>query len=71
MHVTCIAHLIHSCAMRARTHFKEIDNLVTSLKAATIKNKDRQNDSREPGLPAPPRSSSHRMVNLVENWFLL
>ena len=54
MHVTCIAHLIHSCVMRARTHFKKIDNLITSLKAATIKNKDRQNDSREPGLPAPP-----------------
>ena len=25
MHVTCVAHLLHNCAMRVRAHFKNID----------------------------------------------
>ena len=40
MHVTCVAHLLHNCAMRA--HFKNIDEVIATIKAATIKNKDRK-----------------------------
>ena len=25
MHVTCVVHLLHNCAMRVRAHFKSID----------------------------------------------
>ena len=39
MHVTCVAHLLHNCAMRVRAHFKNIDEII-----ATIKNKDRKKD---------------------------
>ena len=54
MHVSCTAHLLHNCAMRVRAFFKNIDDVVATIKAATIKNKDRKNDFREAGLPSPP-----------------
>ena len=55
MHVTCVAHLIlHNCAMRVRAHFKNIDEVIATIKAATIKNKDRKKDFHNAGLPSPP-----------------
>ena len=54
MHVTCVAHLLHNCAMRVRAYFKNIDNVVATIKAATIKNKDRKNDFHEAGLSSLP-----------------
>ena len=54
MHVTCIAHLLHNCAMRVRAHFKNIDEMITTIKAATIKNKDRKKDFHDAGLPSSP-----------------
>ena len=49
MHVTCVAHLLHNCAMRVRAHFKNIDEII-----ATIKNKNRKKDFHDAGLPSPP-----------------
>ena len=37
MHVTCVAHLLHNCAMRVRAHFKNIDEIIATIKSATIK----------------------------------
>ena len=54
MHVTCVAHLLHNCAMRVRAHFKNIDEIIATIKAATIKNKDRKKDLHDAGLPSPP-----------------
>ena len=54
MHVTCVAHLLHNCAMRVRAHFKNIDEVIATIKAATIKNKDRKKDFHNAGLPYPP-----------------
>ena len=34
--------------------FKNTDDVVATIKAATINNKDRKNEFREPGLPSPP-----------------
>ena len=53
MHVTCVAHLLHNCAMRVRAHFKNIDKIMATIKAATIKNKDRKKDFYDAGLPSP------------------
>ena len=39
MHVTCVAHLLHNCAMRVRAHFKNIDEIIATIKAATITRK--------------------------------
>ena len=41
-HVTCVAHLLHNCAMKIKSHFEEVDQLIAKLKAVTIKNKTRQ-----------------------------
>ena len=54
MHVTCVAHLLHNCAMRVRAHFKNIVKIIATIKAATIKNKDRKKDFHDAGLPSPP-----------------
>ena len=53
MHVTCVAHLLHNCAMRVRGHFKNIDKIIATIKAATIKNKNRKKDFHDAGLPSP------------------
>ena len=53
MHVTCVAHLLHNCAMRVRAHFKNIDEVIATIKAATIKNKDRKKDFHDAGLSSP------------------
>ena len=54
MHVTCVAHLLHNFAMRVRAHLKNIDEIIATIKAATIKNKDRKKDFHDAGLPSPP-----------------
>ena len=37
IHVTCTAHLLRNCAKHIQAHFKATDNLISSIKAATIK----------------------------------
>ena len=37
--------------MRVRAHFKNIYEIIATIKAATIKNKDRKKDFRDAGLP--------------------
>ena len=54
MHVTCVAHLLHNCAMRVRAHFSNIDVVIATIKAATIKNKDRKKDFHDANQPSPP-----------------
>ena len=54
MHVNCVAHLLHNCAMRVHAHFKNIDEVIATIKAATIENKDRKKDFHDAGLPSPP-----------------
>ena len=54
MHVTCVAYLLHNCAMRVRAHFKNIAEIIATIKAARIKNKDRKKDFHDAGLPSPP-----------------
>ena len=41
-HVTCVAHLLHNCAMKIKSHFEDVDQLIAKVKAVTIKNKTRQ-----------------------------
>ena len=54
MHVTCVAHLLQSFTMRVRAHFKNIDEIIATIKAATIKIKDRKKDFHDAGLLSPP-----------------
>ena len=41
-HVTCVAHLLHNCAMKIKSHFEDVDQLIAKIKAVTIKNKTRE-----------------------------
>ena len=36
MHVTCVAHLLHNCAMRVRAHFKNIDEVIDLFPAPLV-----------------------------------
>ena len=53
MHVNCVAHLLHNCATLVRANFKNIDEVIITIKAATIKNKDCKKDFHDAGLPSP------------------
>ena len=56
MHVNCVAHLLQNCAMRVRAEFKNIDEVIATIKAATIKSKHRhrKQDFHDAGLPSSP-----------------
>ena len=54
VHVTCVAHLLHNYAMRLCAQFKNIDEVIATTKAATIKNKNRKKHFHDAGLPSPP-----------------
>ena len=41
-HVTCVAHLLHNCTTKIKSHFENVDQLIAKVKAVTIKNKIRQ-----------------------------
>ena len=44
LHVTCVAHLLHNCVMKLKSHFEDVDELIAKVNAETIINKpDRQN----------------------------
>ena len=53
MHANCVAHLLHNCARRLRAHFKNIDELITTIKAAIIQNKGRKKEFHDASLPSP------------------
>ena len=43
-HVTCESHLLHKCAMKIKSHFEDVDQLIAKIKAVANKIKpDRQN----------------------------
>ena len=44
MHINYVAHLLLNYAMHVRAHFKNIDEVIATIKAATIKSKDRKKD---------------------------
>ncbi|KAG0430752.1 hypothetical protein DMUE_5635 [Dictyocoela muelleri] len=39
LHVQCLKHLIHNCAMKIKAYYKNVDFLVSSIKGITHKNK--------------------------------
>ena len=63
MHVTCVAHLLHNYAMHVRAHFKNIDEIIATIKAATIKNKDRKKDFHNAGLSSPERERERDLIS--------
>ena len=56
-HVTCVAYLLHNCAMKIKSHFEDVDQLIAKVKAVTIKNKTRQAKFSAIGYPPQPVST--------------
>ena len=50
--------------MRVRTHFKNINEVIATIKAATVKTKDRKKDFYDAGLP----SSSDPVIKRSATW---
>ena len=63
--VNCVARLLHNCAMRVRSHFKNVDEAIATIKAATIQNKDHKKEFHDAGLPSPPDPSIYKMSNVA------
>ena len=52
--ITCLAHLLHNCAVEVCSHFPEVDKLITTVKTVTIKNKHRNHKFNLIGCPPQP-----------------
>ena len=52
--VTCVAHLLHGCTITIKFHFEDVDQLITKVKAVTVKNKTRQAKFSAIGYPPQP-----------------
>ena len=53
-HVTCVAHLLHNCAVKIKSHFEDMDQLIAKVKTVTTKNKTRQAKFSAIGYPPQP-----------------
>ena len=53
-HMACVAHLLHNCASKIKSHFEHVDQLIEKVKAVTIKNKTRQAKLFAIGYPTRP-----------------
>ena len=43
-HMTCVAHLLHNCAMKIKSYFKDVDQLIAIANSTTVKTKpDKKN----------------------------
>ena len=54
-HVTCIAHLLHHWAMKAKSYYQDVDQLIARIKVATVENKTRQAQFAAIGYGYPPQ----------------
>ena len=53
-HVTCTAYLLHNCAMKVQASFLGINALISSVKAATVRNQRRKAIFQGTGTPQQP-----------------
>ena len=38
-HVTGVAHLLHNCAMKVRSHFQDVDQIITKVNEKQLRTK--------------------------------
>ena len=65
-HVTCLSHLLHNCAENVRISFPAVDKLIASVKAATHKNRTRQQLFVDNGISLPPQPVLTRWGSWLE-----
>ncbi len=66
-HVTCVALLMHNCAIRVKGYYDGVDALISSIKHPTLKSKDMQMLFDELGTPC----FCHTLDKLVERGNIL
>ena len=54
LRVTCISHLLHNCVFKIREKCPNVDNMISKIKAAVLKNFDRKNLFKDCGSPPQP-----------------
>ena len=54
VHVTCTAQLLQNCAEKVRAYFSDVDDLIATMKAATVRSKDRKELFASIGYPPQP-----------------
>ena len=54
IHITCLSHLLHNVCLKLRLGFPNVDNLISTVKAATVKNSSRSRLFDEIGVPPQP-----------------
>ena len=57
-HETCVAHLLHNCALKIKSNFEDVDQLIAKVKSVTIKNKTRRAKFSAIGYPPQPVPTS-------------
>ena len=60
-YLTCVAHLMHNCAVKIKSHFEDVDQLIAKVKAVTIQNKTKLAEFSAidyPPQPVPTRWGS-------------
>lgn len=50
-HITCIAHLYQNCCLKIISYYKNVNDLIGSVKDSTVNSKDRRNMFKSIKLP--------------------
>lgn len=53
-HVTCMAQILLNCPEKVHSHFVNVDNLISCVKASTVRNKKRSLKFSKIGIPSLP-----------------
>ena len=62
IHVTCFSYLFYNCAVRVKSYYSNVDNLISTIKAATVKKETRRSLFDEIGY------TSERLVTKWRPW---
>ena len=54
IHVTCFSYLLYNCAERVKSYYLNVDNLISNIKATTVKKEARRYLFIEIGYPPEP-----------------
>ena len=60
--MTCVTHLLHNRAMKIKSYFEHVVQLIAKVKAVTIRNKTRQAKFSAIGYPPQPVATRLRLL---------
>ena len=63
LHMTCISHPLHNCALKIHAICPNVDNMISKVKAAVLKNTDRRDLFKYCGSPPQPIVTARNTPN--------